>query len=121
MNIMNKKIILLVVAMVTCMAYAGQKNRVKYEFPANMPDAVKEAFTEQCDKGLALYEINCAACHNTKSGKRSIIPDFAQEQLIGYELRVKNAKHESSISETTVTAEELGLIMTFLTYKKKNN
>lgn len=107
-------------AMITCIAYAGQRNKVRYEFPANMPDAVKQEYIKQCDKGLALYDINCSGCHNITSGKRSVVPDFSQDQLIGYELRVKNPKHESSIPETTVTAEELGLIMTFLTYKKKN-
>jgi hypothetical protein len=49
-----------------------------------------------------------------------IVPDFTMDQLKGYELRVTNPEHEGAIPETTVTAEELGLIMTFLAYKKHN-
>jgi hypothetical protein len=49
-----------------------------------------------------------------------LIPDFTPEQLIGYELRVTNPEHESNIPEATVSAEELGYIMTFLSYKKKS-
>ncbi len=101
-------------------AIAGQKGKPAYVFPATMPEAIKEDYTKQCDKGLILYEINCARCHSTKEGRKTIIPDFSQEQLIGYELRVKNAQHEANMPETTITAEELGLITTFLTYKKKN-
>lgn len=108
------------IVLTACIAYAGHRDKVTYTFPENMSDAVKTEFIKQCDKGAVLYEINCAKCHNTTVGRKEIIPDFAPEQLIGYELRVKNPKHESNIPETTVTAEELGQIMTFLTYKTKN-
>lgn len=103
------------------LSVAGQKNKIEYDFPAAMPEHVKASYLEQCEKGRALYEINCAQCHSKTEKRRTIIPDFTQEQLIGYELRVKNPKHESAMPETVVTAEELGLITTFLTYKKRNN
>jgi hypothetical protein len=99
---------------------AAAQNKVSYELPNEMSAAVKAEYIKQCDKGKILYDINCANCHTTKVKGKEIIPDFTSEQLIGYELRVLNPKHESEIPETTVTAEELGLIMTFLTYKKKN-
>lgn len=117
---MKHTIILLCILSVACLAYAAQKNKVTYDFPDAMPEAVKADYTKQCDKGKILYEINCAKCHSTTVKRKTIIPDFTPEQLVGYELRVKNAQHESNMPETTVTAEELGLITTFLTYKTKN-
>ncbi len=98
----------------------AQKHKVTYEFPPEMSEVVRVEYVKQWDKGKALYEISCAKCHNIKEKRRELIPDFTSEQLIGYELRVKNPTHESDIPETTVSAEELGLIMTFLNYKKKS-
>ena len=49
-----------------------------------------------------------------------VIPDFTPEQLIGYELRVSNERHEDNMNEEKLSAEDLGLIMTFLNYKKRN-
>jgi hypothetical protein len=98
----------------------AQKNKLTYEFPAEMAEPVRAAYVKQWEKGKILYEVNCARCHNTKVKRKEQVPDFNQEQLICYELRVKNPQHESDMQETTVSAEELVLIMTFLTYKKKN-
>jgi hypothetical protein len=39
---------------------------------------------------------------------------------VGYTLRVTNQKHEAALTDESVSEEELGQIMTFLTYKKKN-
>lgn len=96
------------------------RNKIVYEFPPKMAEAVQADYRKQCDKGRALYDINCAKCHNSKSGKKTIIPDFTEAQLVSYELRIQNARHEREIRETTVTAEELAQIITFLTYKKRN-
>ena len=101
------------------MQCATQKNTA-YQFPAEMSPTAKTEFTKQCDKGKMLYQVNCAGCHTTKVKGKEIIPDFSAEQLEAYELREKNAQHEKSIPETKVSAEDLGLIMTFLSYKKKN-
>jgi hypothetical protein len=81
----------------------------------------KVEYAKQCEKGKILYDINCAKCHNTKVKGKEMIPDFTSAQLIGYELRVANPKHIENIEEDHVSAEELGLIMTFLSYKKKNS
>ena len=93
--------------------------KVVYEFPEAMAEPVRSEFLKICEKGKILYDINCAQCHNIKKGRKEIIPDFTPEQLKGYELRVSNAQHEENMPDEKVTAEELGLISTFLLYKKK--
>lgn len=99
--------------------FAQKKQKISYEFPAEMSPAVQSEFAKLCDKGKILYDLNCAKCHNTTVKGKEVIPDFPQEKLIGYELRVSNQQHEADMPDTKVTAEELGLITTFLTYKKK--
>jgi hypothetical protein len=122
---MKKEIIILsacvAVLWLVLPVYAEKKSSKKlYEFPDAMAPAVQVEFAKQCDQGLALYNIACAKCHNQIVKGKTIIPDWTSAQLVGYELRVLNQKHETGIPEENVTAEELGLIMTFLTYKKKN-
>lgn len=122
---MKSRIVYLIVglAVLTHMmpSHAEKKQaKVSYEFPDAMAPAVREAFTKECDKGQALYNIACASCHNKIVNGRTIVPDWTSAQLVGYELRVLNQNHETGIPEERVTAEELGYIMTFLTYKKKN-
>ena len=85
-----------------------------------MNDAVRADYISQWEKGKILYDINCAKCHNTKVRGRRMVPDFSKEQLVGYGIRMTNQRHESSLTDETVNTEELGLIMTFLSYKKKN-
>jgi hypothetical protein len=91
-----------------------------YELPLEMASAIQKEYAEQCDKGLILYEMNCGKCHTQKVGNRKLIPDFTEAQLIGYKLRATNPDHVMHLTDESITAEELGLIMTFLTYKKKN-
>lgn len=109
-------VLLLLVGIYSC---ATQK-MIGYDFPTEMADNIKKSYTTLCDKGQVLYDINCGKCHTSYKGNKKIVPDFKQEQLLGYGLRISNARHESSLPDTLVTEEELGLIMTFLKYKKKN-
>ena len=51
-------------------------------------------------------------------GRKTIIPDFDQQKLQGYTIRVSNKRHESSMPDSLVSEEELVLISTFLMYKK---
>lgn len=104
---------------VLLLACTAQKEPL-YELPQAMLPHVKAEYVKRCDKGKILYDLNCARCHNTKVKRKKIIPDFNPEQLTGYTLRVSNAQHESSMPDTLVTEEELGIIMTFLNYKIKN-
>ncbi len=92
-----------------------------YILPAEMLPHVKVEYDKRCAKGKILYDLNCAKCHNSKKGRKEIIPDFKPEQLTGYTLRVANALHEKNMPDTIVSEEELGIIMTFLNYKKRNS
>ncbi|MES2679362.1 MAG: hypothetical protein V4635_05725 [Bacteroidota bacterium] len=96
------------------------QRETSYELPEAMLPHVKVEYEKRCVKGKILYDLNCAKCHNTKKGRKEIIPDFRPEQLLGYSLRVSNAQHEKNMPDTLVTEEELGIIMTFLNYKKRN-
>lgn len=117
---MNMRLNLIVVLLALVGPARAQKHKIVAEFPAEMSDAVRAEYQKQWDKGRILWDMNCARCHNTQERRKVIIPDFKPEQLIGYELRVKNAQHDTGIAEERVSTEELGLIMTFLSYKKKN-
>jgi len=96
------------------------QKKASYELPAEMSAPVKVEYAKLCDKGKILYDINCAKCHTTKKHGKEIIPDFTAEQLEAYQVRAASAKHEDNVSEEKVPAEELGYIVTFLSYKKKN-
>ncbi len=98
----------------------AKKSAEPYEFPAAMSERVRTEFKKQCDKGAALYAATCAGCHNKKVKGRIVIPDFSPEQIKGYEMRVMNRQHEEALPDDMITPEELGLISTFLTYKKKS-
>lgn len=117
---MKYKLIILIGMMLMYVNVCKAQKKVGYDFPAAMKEPVRIEYEKLADKGQVLWSVNCAKCHNTKVKGKVIIPDFSPEQLRGYELRVSNPEHESGIPETNVTAEELGLIMTFLAYKKKN-
>lgn len=118
-QILIKTFFILLFASLAMLACSSMKE-VSYEFPAEMLPHVKVGYTEQCEKGKKLYMMNCAGCHNYKKGRRELVPDFRPEQLRGYELRIANAKHEQNMPDSLVSEEELGIIMTFLRYKKKN-
>lgn len=109
-----------VIVLLFLLSECVSEKKVEYDFPQAMLPHVKTEYTKQCDKGQILYNINCAKCHTTKSHGHRIIPDFRSDQLKGYELRLTNQKHESNLTDSSVTAEELSLIMTFLNYKKRN-
>ena len=90
------------------------------EFPSMMKEEVKLEFRRQCEKGEVLYAITCAKCHNVEVKRKMAIPDFSLEKLLGYDIRMENKEHSNNLTGTQVTTEELGYIISFLTYKKKN-
>lgn len=118
---MNNKTVIILLLIIAGITACHTTKKMEYDFPLAMSPKVRQGFTEICDQGNMLYNKNCARCHNTLVKGRKVIPDFAQEKLIGYSIRISNARHESSMPDSLVTEEELGQIMTFLTYKPKNN
>jgi len=119
---MNKKqiaVLSLVVSMALVMC--APKKEVLYNFPPSMQEPVLSEYVKLFDKGKILFDINCAKCHNIKTKRKEIYPDFSQDELAGYDLRILNPNHEDELTERTVTEEELAIIKTFLAYKKKSN
>ena len=109
-------------AVVQDTAMAQKKNKtaqVQYDFPPEMAADIQKQYKELADKGLILYQLTCAKCHNNKVRGKDVIPDFTVEQLELYQIRIANATHESQLTETALNAEELSLITTFFMYKKK--
>lgn len=118
---MKKVIILSVCSLVAILTTAQKKQtKVEYVFPDAMAQPVRDQYLKLCEKGKVLYELSCAKCHNTLQKGKTLIPDFTEDQLGAYSIRVANPRHEEHVSESSVSAEELTLISTFLTYKKKN-
>lgn len=89
-----------------------------FDFPSDIAEEAKVANLKMIEKGRVLYNINCAKCHNKKVNGRIIIPDFTNEQLESYTIRIKNEIHVSTLPENKVTPEELEAIQFFFTYKK---
>lgn len=117
---MKKTIILLFIAILCFQSFAQRKRKPEYVFPPQMAQTVRDQYTELCDKGKALYAVSCAKCHNEKKKGMLIVPDFTEEQLGAYSIRVANAAHEEMVSEMMVPADELTLISTYLTYKPRS-
>ncbi len=118
-NMQLKHTLMITGALATLLACTAQKEAM-YELPDAMLPHVKVEYAKRCEKGKILYEMTCGKCHTVKKGRKEIIPDFKPEQLTGYTLRTANARHESSMPDSLVSEDELGIIMTFLSYKKKN-
>lgn len=117
-----RKIVVPIVSIVLFFTVESKaQKKVVADFPATMPTTVKAEYQRQFDKGLVLYDINCARCHNVTIKKKVYIPDFTVNELMNYDVRRGNATHEDEIPETQVTTEELGYIIIFLNYKKRND
>ncbi|WP_317897427.1 hypothetical protein [Aurantibacillus circumpalustris] len=120
MNHSYKTIFITLTTLLLIVACTAQKY-IEPDFPEAMLPHVKTEYVKRYDQGQILYNMSCAGCHNKKDGRKIIVPDFEPDQLRGYEIRVSNAQHEQNMPDTLVTEEELGIIMTFLSYKKKNS
>lgn len=113
-------VIIIIIAICRLHSFAQKKKKSEYVFPPQMAQTIQDQYIELCDKGKALYAVSCAKCHNEKKNGKLIIPDFTEEQLGAYSIRVANAQHEEMVSEMMVPADELTLISTYLTYKPRS-
>jgi mono/diheme cytochrome c family protein len=80
---------------------------------------VQEGYKVEFERGKALYKINCAKCHTKKVKGKEIVPNFTPEQFEAYKIRISNSQHEQNLGEEKMAADELGFIITYLTYKRK--
>lgn len=111
--------ILFFLVVIVCLAACVTQPMIQYyDFPSDIAEEAKTANRKMLEKGRILYNINCAKCHNKKINGRIIIPDFTQDQLDSYIIRIKNEVHINTIPETRVTAQEMEAIQFFFTYKK---
>lgn len=117
----SKVILTIITAALVGGCIAQKKPVVTHQFPPAMSASVREGYIEMWKKGQILYDLNCSGCHNQVVKRKVIIPEFTEEQLAAYEVRIADPKHEMSLSETKVNAEELGLITIFLTYRKHDS
>jgi hypothetical protein len=94
--------------------------KATYDFPSVMKENVRKEFLKRCLKGEVLYGMNCGKCHNVMVKRKIVIPDFTLEQLSSYDVRLGNKDHMTNLQSTQVTPEELGYIISFLSYKTKS-
>lgn len=121
MIFVKRLVIFLVPVIIIFSVQCSSSRKSSYQFPDEMPAAMKANFSGRCDKGLQLFESHCAGCHvKIVKGKR-VIPDFRPEQLEEYELRAKNSSHKKNLSEEVLSEDQLEYIVLFLKYKKKNS
>ena len=118
--IMKKKVLFLslLACVVVLQAFTGKAKKAGYVFPKEMSAPIRTEYQKICDKGQALYEAACAGCHNVKVKGKWVVPDFTQDQVNGYEIRVGNGAHVRTLTDEAITTEELGFIATFLLYKE---
>jgi hypothetical protein len=111
----NIKPFILILFLFAC----SRKFYVESDFPKEMLPHVKDQYQTQWDRGKNLYKYHCLPCHYVNVGRKKMAPDFSENQLKGYALRISNRKHESNLPDSLVSEEDLITIMTFLRYKKK--
>lgn len=101
--------------------FVQKQPKVTPVFPDAMLPHVKESYAGMWEKGRILYDINCASCHNKVVKRKVIIPEFTEEMLAAYEIRLADPQHEMSLAESRVNVEELSLITVFLTYREHDS
>ncbi len=117
---MNKKTALTIIFISMLIFACSTSKKQVYLFPTEMSPTTQNAYQDICEKGKVLYNLHCANCHNIKKLGKDIIPDFTFEQLDAYLIRAANERHDSDLTEEKVSAEELGMVITYLTYKPKS-
>ncbi len=89
-----------------------------YDFPEDITEEAKTSNLKTIERGRILYELNCAKCHNKKEKGKILLPDFTNDQLDMYKIRIKNEQHVNALPEDRITIDELESIQFFFAYKK---
>ena len=110
---------MLFISVLVISACSTQKKTV-YVFSDAMSKPTQEEYERLSEKGRILYEINCASCHTKKVSGKTIVPDFTEEEMGAYSIRIANEIHEDKVSEALISAEELNLITYYFMFKQKN-
>lgn len=111
--------IILVASFFAVLACSSSK-QVVYSFPDEMSADIRKSYIENCNKGKVYYELHCEGCHTVKKWGKKLVPDFTPEQLEAYQVRVANAIHEPIMNDEQLPADELAMIVAYLSYKPKS-
>lgn len=103
-----------------CWAACSAPKKIEYDFPPAMAENIRSEYQKLCEQGRVLYEQHCSGCHTTKIKGKKVIPDFTDQQMVGYGIRISNKRHEESMPDSVISEEELGMISMFFAYKRKN-
>ncbi len=115
---MTLKYIVTLAFLVFGMFNAMAQKQTAFNYPDDIVDSARKQFSEDFKKGLILYKINCARCHNKLVNGKEIIPNFSLPQLMDYEIRIF-PEHNEKLTDNKVADEELAKIILFLRYRQK--
>ena len=92
------------------------ENLPAFNYPYGLDSNAKPEFKAQYTRGFLLYKEHCANCHGPNDTKPHA-DTFNDAQLLNYNLRI-SSEHMAVFRRSSVTEEELNMIMTFLRYRK---
>ena len=96
------------------------QKKIDYDIPQGLSETNQTEFVKQFSAGKTLYDLSCAKCHNTKVGRKKIVPDFSPQQLEKYNMKFRSPQHMNELKSRNVSDAELRQIFFYLKYKKKN-
>ena len=114
---MRNKIIFIICLCIV--AACSLQKEVKYNMPNGLTENQKTKFLENFNNGSAVYTISCAKCHDKTVNNQIVKPEFTQEQLELYIVRIQNDEHSKNLTIRDISDEDLQRVMFYLKYKIK--
>lgn len=111
----NKIIFIICLCTVAC----SLQKEVKYNIPEGLNEKQKNKFLENFNNGSAVYTISCAKCHDKTVNNQIVQPEFTNEQLELYIVRIQNDEHSKNLTIRDISDEDLQRVMFYLKYKIK--
>ena len=93
----------------------------EYIVPPNVQPEMVPAFTERCNKGKMLYDINCASCHGIFTAGKDGVPNFTQKQFDKYSTQYVLRDQVNHAVAFKMNPEDLAFVMDYLRYRKSAN